>query len=368
MRRGNDRPNDPDDRAAGLDLLRTLCMCMVIVLHILGQGGILDAAAPGSASYYIAWSLECLCYCAADGYGLLSGYLSGNRRSILSRLALLWLEVALYSLAFAVFFWLRSPELVGKKEVLNALFPVLRRQYWYFTAYFGLSFLMPAIHAGLQYVPEKKAAAYALVLFTVFSVFPTLFCSDPFQFRGGYTTLWIVVLYLIGALLKRGEAQLRLASPVLCLALALCSFLTFGFTVFWSIPIQNIGAVYLLSYTSPTVLLSAICLLLLFGKVKGRHRAVRHILMKLSAASFGVYVLHTNPLVWKHWFRPGVLRELAFCPSWLLPAAVIGGAILIYLACFLVDSIRAQVFDSFGIRRRLEAWEKQLMLFFRKEN
>ena len=363
MRTANSAPNGLDNRVAGLDLLRSLCMFMVIVLHILGQGGILDAAATGSANYYIAWSLECLCYCAADCYGILSGYLSGNRRSILSRLALLWLEVTLFSIAFAVFFWLRSPELVGKKEVLNALFPVLRRQYWYFTAYFGLSFLMPVIHAGLKYIPEKKAGVYAILLLMVFSVLPTLFCSDPFQFRGGYTTLWLVVLYLIGALLKRGESHLRIASPGLCLALLLCSFLTFGFTVFWSIPIQNIGAVYLLNYTSPTVLLSAICLLMLFGKVKGRHRAVRRVLMKLSAASFGVYILHTNPLVWKHWFRPGVLRELAFCPGWLLPAAVIGGAILVYLACFLVDSIRAQVFESFGIRRALEAWENRFVAF-----
>ncbi len=350
-----------EGRIMGLDLLRSLCILMVIGLHILGQGGILDAAPPGSANHYTAWALECICYCAADCYGILSGYLSTNRRHYFSRLVPLWLEVALYSIAFTFLFWLRSPELVGKKELLNALFPVMRRQYWYFTAYFGLSFLMPVINTGIKRIPEKRAGVCILLLLTVFSVFPTLFCSDPFQFRGGYTTLWLVLLYGIGALLKRGEAHLRFAAPSLCIVLFLCTFLSFGFTVFWDFTIAGIGTVGLMNYTSPTVLLSAICLLMLFGRVKGQHKTARQILRKLSGASFGVYILHTNPLVWKQWFRPGVLQELAFCQSWLLPLAVIGCAFLVYLTCFLVDSFRTLVFRSFRIESRLEAWEKRLV-------
>jgi hypothetical protein len=49
-------------------------MLMVVVLHILGQGGVLKTARPLSVEYEIAWFLEILCYCAVNCYALISGY------------------------------------------------------------------------------------------------------------------------------------------------------------------------------------------------------------------------------------------------------------------------------------------------------
>ena len=43
-----------EQRVPGLDLLRIVSMLMVIMLHILGQGGILDAACPDSGVWYAA--------------------------------------------------------------------------------------------------------------------------------------------------------------------------------------------------------------------------------------------------------------------------------------------------------------------------
>ena len=60
-------------RNYGIDLLRLVLMYMVCLLHTLGQGGLLQAAAPGSAGFALLWLLEVLASCAVDGVAVESG-------------------------------------------------------------------------------------------------------------------------------------------------------------------------------------------------------------------------------------------------------------------------------------------------------
>ena len=41
------------ERSAGLDLLRSLCMLMVVILHLLGRGGVMAAAVPFTPNYHL---------------------------------------------------------------------------------------------------------------------------------------------------------------------------------------------------------------------------------------------------------------------------------------------------------------------------
>ena len=64
------------ERNAGIDLLRIVSMFFVVVLHSLGQGGILFNTAVGSSQYKVAWLLEIFAYGAVDIFALISGYVS----------------------------------------------------------------------------------------------------------------------------------------------------------------------------------------------------------------------------------------------------------------------------------------------------
>ena len=356
-------PPQHDSRIIGFDLLRILSMLMVIVLHLLGQGGILSETVEGSPHYYMAWGLECICYCAVDCYGLLSGYLSvGRHRYTHSKIVSLWLEVVIYSTGYACIFRIISPEYAGKRELLNALFPVLRRQYWYFTAFFGLSLFMPILHEGSRYLSKKSARLMLLLLLAVFCIFPTLFCTDPFHFRGGYSTLWLIVLYFFGALLNKSGLIKKLAPGCLAAVFFLCTALTFLLSVVSPVSIPRIGTVTLLNYTSPTVLLSAASLLLMLRELKISRKSVQRMLVRLSGASFAVYILHTNALVWKYWFYPGVLKGFAHLPVLILPCFAVGCSALVYALCFGIDSLRALFFKKVRIHARLEALENRIIL------
>lgn len=346
-----------EDRILGPDLLRLGAMLMVIVLHILGQGGILDAAPPGSGTWYAAWGLECLCYCAVDCCGLLSGFLSGGHRQHFSRLALLWLETVFWSLVYFALFRLLSPEAVGRQALVNALFPVVRRQYWYFTGYFGLSLLRPVLDAGLDRVGSRRATALFFLLFAVYCVLPGLMYSDAFRLHGGYTVLWLVILYLLGALLRRSGFLRGLGLFPLLMTAAFCLALTFV-TVLRPVSLPDFGTFTLLNYVSPTVLLFAACLLLL--SVRARPRAGSRLLSGLSGASFGVYILHTNPLLWQLAFRSGSLRSWAGLSAVALAVRVLVCAAGSYLLFAALSSLPALLFRLLGLPARLERLEARV--------
>lgn len=140
-----------NERNFGIDLLRILAMYMVVVLHVLGCGGILETCEQFSVNYYIAWFLETSAYCAVNVFAMISGYVMVSTRFNGFKMIPLWLTVFFYSLVITILFKfvpsLSIIHTVTKAELIKAIFfPVVSRQYWYFTAYFGMYFFIPFIY------------------------------------------------------------------------------------------------------------------------------------------------------------------------------------------------------------------------------
>ena len=122
-------------RNLGVDLLRSLSMFMVVVLHVLGQGGILaalDAAPVRGGSFVLCWLLELACYCAVDCFGLISGYVSQSQVFEREKNFATWAQVAFWSAGITLLFRLFVPGTTRFRDVGKACFPAITGQYWYF--------------------------------------------------------------------------------------------------------------------------------------------------------------------------------------------------------------------------------------------
>ena len=82
-------------RNIGIDLLKIVSMLMIVTLHMLGHGGVLDNMPPMSRCYQVAWLIEIACYGAVNCYALASGFLTA--RCNIRKLMELWLQVMFYS-------------------------------------------------------------------------------------------------------------------------------------------------------------------------------------------------------------------------------------------------------------------------------
>ena len=69
--------NVDSERNYGIDLLRIICMVMIVIHHVLLHGGILREVEWFCPQYKEAWFLEAGVFCAVNAYGIISGYV-GN--------------------------------------------------------------------------------------------------------------------------------------------------------------------------------------------------------------------------------------------------------------------------------------------------
>ena len=356
-------PVGHNTRNLGIDLLRIVSMLMVVILHILGQGGILKAAKPLSAGYEIAWFLEILCYCAVNCYALISGYVGVSARFKYSNIVYIWLQVFFYSAGIAAVAAAISPD-ININAVIRGFFPVTTNFYWYFTAYFCIFFFIPLFNRVINSLNEKQLKATGITVFIIFSVLQIFAGSEIFFTNRGYSALWLALLYILGGILKKTEWLKNLKGYTL----ALLFFGVCAITWFEKFIVESINEMgltekalgnSLVSYISPTILLAAVFLLVAFSKIKTSNVGAKLIAF-LAPFSFGVYLIHVHKQIWRHLMKNGFtyFAELHWA---VLPLAVIGSAVAIFIVCALVDFLRDKLFKVLKIKELLIKAETKLI-------
>ena len=197
------RSSAMEERNYGIDLLRIVSMMMVVLLHVLGQGGILNGADPLTVKSETAWLLEIGAYSAVNMYAMISGYVGYGRRYKYSGLVYLYFQVLFYTVPTTIVFCIYRPELVDLEGELEPLFPFAYNTYWYFTAYFCLAFFIPFLNMMLERLDRAELKRLLFFLYLVFSILPTLFHEDFPRTGNGYSFLWLAVLYLVGGYIKK---------------------------------------------------------------------------------------------------------------------------------------------------------------------
>ncbi len=358
-------------RNYGIDLLRIVSMIMIVVLHILGQGGILSSCTARSFKYEMAWFLEIAAYCAVNCYALISGYVGvESKKYKYSNIAALWLQVVFYTVLITILFAVFMPEAdIGKKVFLKAFFPVMSKQYWYFSAYFCIFFFFPVFNFVLNTMPKKQLTAFTVtavvilsLLPTAFSVFPKIFHSDPFLTSSGYSVLWLTVLYMLGGYIKKFGVLIKKLSVFLSFAVYLACIAVTWLSKFaierlpdrssWNLFAEK----FLIKYTSPFMLLAAVALLCAFSKMNVSR--LKKVIAFMSPLSFSVYIIHVHPLIWEHVIKDRFASYAEFSATGMV-FAVIFTAIGIYLVCSLADYIRSFIFKVLRIKELLSSAEKR---------
>lgn len=339
------------NRNYGIDLLRIVSMFLVVVLHVLGQGGILSTSE--GFNYYISWILEILAYPAVNCYGLISGfvgYSDEEKNYNYFKYTNFWLQGVSYSFGITFISFLLRPELIGKRALLYSLFPVSTKHYWYLTAYTGLFFIVPWINKLIRSCSKKEAENLMLTIFVIFSVFTTFskYFSDIFLLNYGYSFIWLLLLYILGACIKKSEFLDKFKIKTIYLSIIFCLLITWINVIYISSGFfDNI----LLSYISPTILIIAFCYLSLFEKINVGYKLIK-IIKFISSSVFGVYLLHTQAVVWEYFIKDR-FNFISKSPIFLLILEVIFFSILIFIICIVVEKIRNYIFKRFDIENRI---------------
>lgn len=358
-----------NQRDYGIDLLRILSMYFVVVLHTLGNGGILGGAKPMSPAYCTAWFFSALAQCAVNCYAMISGYVGLKSKVKYTNIIMLWLQVAFYA---GIITWITAginPKLVGDMEIKAVFMPVYFKQHWYFSAYFCLFFFMPMLNIAVEGLTKKQLEAILMAAFFMFSVFPTALERQPFHLEGGYSVLWLGFLYVLGAYFRKHGVLANKPIYVWLILYFLSVTVAWGakmliekeqIVLFSGVVNSDIP----MKYISPAILLSSIALLGVFSQINPKKGATG-IIQTVSSITFGTYLIHTNPFVWIA--CENVMKPFLKQPVPLMILICLGVSLLVFLACLIIELLRVLIFEILRVKRLFMFLEKKLVKGLWKE-
>jgi surface polysaccharide O-acyltransferase-like enzyme len=278
--------------------------------------------------------------------------------------------VEFYSLGIALLLYFAFPGVFGVGEIVKSAFPVLFERYWYFTAYFLMFFMTPFMKRFVLETSKQSIMKFFAALFILLSVLPTVVDKDVFYTMNGYSALWLMIMYILGASIrhfglwqnkKNGFYLAVFASAVACNIVAkyVLAYISIRLT-----GVESVHTNVLIEYTAPTIIVASVMLLLLFSKFNMNSVAVAFTKF-FAPMTFGVYLIHMQPMLWAL-FGESPFSYIADFP--LYKAALLFVAIIttVYLSCSMLEwgrrllfsLCRVSVVEEWVAKRAYSLWNR----------
>jgi surface polysaccharide O-acyltransferase-like enzyme len=350
-------------REYNVDLFRIIASILVIFLHVLGQGGILAHSSGDFIKNGAAWLLEIAAYCAVNCFALISGYVMCTRSVKVKSIIALWFQVIFYSLTISSLFFIFLPESRTIKNLVIALFPIIGRQWWYVSAYFAMFFFIPFLNEAINRISKETFGKLLIVILIVVCCIDCVIPTDAFILNNGYSPIWLMIVYLFGAYLKKYDIKEKITALKSLIGFFAMVIITFAS----KIAIHFLTAKILgeakydntfISYTSITILFASIFLFLFCLNIKTGGFGAKLIAF-FSPATLGIYLIHVQPLVFeyilKDAFAPFVNKHFAIMIAYIFIAVL-----AIFISCSIIELLRIGLFKLLKVGKLCEIIENKL--------
>ncbi len=318
-------------RQSNIELLRLICMFMILVGHASGYLNEKDLVG-GHGVFRLLVNQFCLV--GVDVFVLISGWF-GIKASFRGAGKLLF-QVLFITILCVVVSLLAGLPISFREDVLPFL--LLGQGYWFVVSYLILYAISPVLNA---FVEKATQGTFRTVLLSWFGLaFFYGFLLDAGHFDYGFSALSFIGLYLLARYVRLYPGRLTSFSAWtdagIYAGATLLSALLFWYGYKWF----SMGF-HLNHNDSPLAILAALYLLLAFSKINLQSRMVNW----LAASAFAIYLIHENALVSPYYHQ--LFQNL---DQWLPAPAVVPVAIVLFLliglACILVDKIRILAWNA----------------------
>lgn len=331
------------ERESNFELLRVLAMFMVLILHAnfislpRPLGDELVAAPLATTFRYFIESLAIVC---VDVFVLLSGWFRVNAN-----------EKHVLGFIFQVlFFWIGGYVvcmLIGRAEFsYNGILEcfALTQWDWFIKAYAVLLIISPILNAFVDKASEKQHRNVLIAFFLFQSTYGWFGGAERF-FVNGYGPLSFIGLYLLAQYIRRMSAKDKTSPFAFPKYVDLMLFFVMAIlNTILSIVFLKAGRSVnhiLYAYSSPLVIIGALCLLLFFSKLDVKQNRV---INWLGASSFAVYLLHSQVDV-RRLFTKAIVKLDASFNGLSAVGMIFLFLVVVYLISVLVDQPRIRLWN-----------------------
>lgn len=340
-------------RQSNFELLRILCMFLIVGLHIVRQTKMDGYMPQDGINYYYCVLIGSAGRLVCNTFVMIGAWFLVDSRFKPERAVNLWLEILLYSATITAVCFVTGYGNATITKLVQACFPVFGRPVWFGAEYICLLLLTPWLNEMLDEKNQQRTGKIVILFGILITGCATLF---PLE----YTTpafselIWFCFLYLFIGLYKRRQMFVPgwfekysvlwfvLSYLFLCGIKVLADFLDS----------EALRRVFIHFYAHYEALLGFACSLALFLAFKNWDIGYNRFVNLISRSVFAVYIIHQTPAFYQYMWN-GIFHVDAAAGQ----GSIVGYSLLviavIFAACVCIDNIRLFITERLVYKSRL---------------
>ena len=364
--------NKPKIRNPGVDLCRILGMLDIVIFHL----NMHLYSKFNQYSKNIKY-LEIITQWHNSNFGIISGIV-GFKTCKYSNLLYLWLTVFFYSTSIHYIYkkynnYLPSNFHIFKTEPkLKYFFPMIFRNYWYFTTYSGMYLFLPLINKGLSLVDKVELTIILISMIGIFFIWKDLMLIHPNDFCADTSITTMLVFFLIGAYIGKYIINKNKNKTIFYYIICITIFISSSYITYYS-HFYNGNNIYRLIIkklfynvsNSIGIVIESLSIILAFTQIK-YNKVISKIISFFGPLCFSTYIIHDHmDLRGKiaDYFLTNYSSSYSFIYVSCLSAL---NGVKVFCFCIIIDYFRSLIFRLFRIRKICIFLETILFSIFKK--
>lgn len=194
------------ERQSNFELLRIFAMAVIVIHHACVHSGF--TFQKPSLNKIIVEMLEIGGKLGVVIFVLISGYfLIEKKNGVLKKGFMLWGQVFFYSFLFlGMVLFFHEDRLLSTGNILMSIFPVIYRQYWFFSVYIIIYIMFPYINKFARSMEEFEYKKLLIIMIVMWVIIPTL----TNQQLESNEILFFLLLYLGGGICVCTEKSINI--------------------------------------------------------------------------------------------------------------------------------------------------------------
>lgn len=357
-------------RDTNIELLRIICIVMIIALHYIQHGGNFEYELQNTTGYHILTVIKIFFLVSVNCFFLITGYYYAKTKFNTKKILLLWGKTILYSvLIYIVCLIFDYQHIGGPTEFIQSFFPILTASYWFLTIYIALYFVIPFLNMILNQISKKQLQFILLFFIISHGVLSFIFTDYKNNMISHFSLA--IMMYLLGAYIKQYIPK-RKKNFYLPMYITTCLISILGYQIITKIH-QNIDFIIInnlwenwFDFTTFLNILSSLFLFLFFLNISINKERINKIIMNVAPSVVSIYMIHENH-VSRHWWKE-LLNTQAYTDTYFIIPHLILCVIGVFLGCLIIDKIRCLITKQILKSRRIQEFNKKIDKFCEKIN
>lgn len=329
-----------EKRQSNFELLRILCMLLIIGIHITTQTAMDGIKINDGINYYYVTLIGSAGRLVCNTFVIIGAWFLVDSDFKPERVVSLWLEIFLYAVPITIACLFVGCENASLTTLIQAFFPVFGRPVWFGAEYICLLLLTPWLNIMLKdkniYKTKKIVLLFGILIIGCATIFPIEHTTPAFS-----ELIWFCFLYLLTGLYKHKQLLINdwfEKHSFLCFCI--CYLLLCGVKFFSDcMEISYFRQIFVYYREHYEALPGFICSVFLFLTFKNINVKYCSAVNLISRSTFAVYIIHQTPAFYRFlWNGIFHVDEAVKNDNVILYSLIV--IVTIFIVCVVIDQLR----------------------------